>query len=69
MREYRAKRRSEHEHYDAMKPLIGQIKTEASERIRALEAEVARLKRELAARPAESTFNSRPFTPVPKHKG
>lgn len=64
MRDYRKRQRGEHEHYDAMKPLIGQIKTEAGERIRELEAEVARLKRELAGRP--SSFNSRPFTPVPK---
>ena len=42
----------------------------ANVRIAELEAEVARLKRELASRPAPvqaHSFNSRPFRPVPKH--
>lgn len=69
MREYRARQRREHVDYDALKPEIGRIKTEAGERIRALEDEVARLKRELAARPtvpSQHAFNSKPFRPVPK---
>ena len=39
----------------------------AHERIAELEAEVARLKRELAQRTTQpGGFNTRPFTPVPK---
>lgn len=62
MREYRAKQKPE--------PVPGL--DEARERIAVLEAEVARLKRELAARTipfeygAAAGFNTRPFTPVPK---
>ena len=66
MREYRARK----------KPVSGL--DEARERIAVLEAEVARLKRELAARPsitvtpfeygAAAGYNTRPFTPVPKPK-
>ena len=66
MREYRRRQKAVHEDYDAAKPTIGRIKSECHERITALEAEVARLKRELAARPQAHVFNSRPFTPVPK---
>jgi hypothetical protein len=66
MREYRRRQKTTHEHYDAVKPEIGRIKTEASVRIAELEAEVVRLKRELASRPAVHAFNSRPFRPVPK---
>ena len=38
----------------------------AQARIRELEDEVHRLTTALGRRPAETTFNSRPFTPVPK---
>lgn len=38
----------------------------AAKHILALEEEIHRLKRELAARPVEPSFNSRPFRPVPK---
>jgi len=57
MREYRRRRAAE--------PTVN-----AAVNIAELEAEVARLKRELAARPAREfgTFNSRPFTPVPKKR-
>lgn len=69
MREYRARRRvdramtsgGEYIGRETAEGLVAQ-----ADRIRALEAEVARLKRELAAHPALGTFNSRPFTPVPK---
>jgi uncharacterized small protein (DUF1192 family) len=67
MREYRARKKAAHEDYDAAKPTIGRIKSECHDRIAELEAEVARLKRELAARTTVGpAFNSRPFTPVPK---
>jgi hypothetical protein len=84
MREYRASKKAAHERYDEAKPLIGHLKTlahEQAERIVELEAEVARLKRDLALHPTEwplpphldptvavpaVRFNSRPFTPVPK---
>jgi uncharacterized small protein (DUF1192 family) len=65
MREYRARKTAAHERYDEAKPLIGSLKT----RIGELEAEVRHLKAELATRPAAivpPSFNSQPFTPVPK---
>ena len=72
MREYRAKRKAERyvpkaDTDDPTKPDIWiQRAFAASACIRDLEAEVARLKRELAARPTPGGFNTRPFTPVPK---
>lgn len=63
MRDYRARQRGE--------PIqvAGTFSQDAQDRIDALEEEVARLKRELASRSPEAplrSFNSRPFTPVPK---
>jgi polyhydroxyalkanoate synthesis regulator phasin len=69
MRDYRAKQRQrEGDMLGSIARLYGDRELVVPElrathqRIDELEAEVARLKRELAARP----FNSRPFTPVPK---
>ena len=55
-------------HYRARGRADEPINQSPSVRIAELEAEVARLKRLLAARPIQPgpTFNSRPFTPVPK---
>lgn len=46
-----------------------QATKDRAEFVKHLEAEVARLTRELATRPVGPTFSSRPFTPVPKSKG
>jgi hypothetical protein len=62
MREYRKRARPQAPPNGTTGDLIGYLEVE-NER---LTAEVARLKRELAARPVGPAFNSRPFTPVPK---
>ena len=76
MREYRAKRRSDGaRRVEAVDSLLDRTearlrRTEVApllDRITDLEKEVARLKRELASRPVSGpSFNSRPFSPVPK---
>lgn len=74
MRDYRERKRLAHEDYDAAKPTIGRLKTECGERIRELEAEVARLKSELATRSERpwstaiinGVVRAPEFRPVPK---
>lgn len=79
MRKYRAERKGIQTHHAGDEHLAQPCKVQFAdgtwsacdadllqERITDLEGEVARLKRELAARPAGPTFNSRPSTPVPK---
>jgi predicted nucleic acid-binding Zn-ribbon protein len=64
MRDYRARRKDARIRYgngdgaDEIAKLQGALA--------AANDEIARLKRELAAKPSLGTFNSRPFTPVPK---
>jgi hypothetical protein len=62
MREYRAIQRAKVKRSEEP---VTMGRMDALDRIRELEAEVARLKRELALRPGPA-FNSKPFTPVPK---
>lgn len=65
MREYRARQRVDQ--IEVMAGEMCQNDTTYMARIVELEAEVARLKRELAGRPAAGpSFNSRPFSPAPK---
>lgn len=65
MREYRRRQKAGRE--TKIIEDYGSVSLAAAEsRIHELEAEVARLKRELAARPSGPAFNSKPFTPVPK---
>jgi uncharacterized small protein (DUF1192 family) len=66
MREYRKRRRRETVMNTTMPAQAVRELIDAQDRIRDLEAEVARLKRELALRPAGPAFNSRPFRPVPQ---
>jgi len=67
MREYRKRQRRERVMNTTMPAQAVRELIDAQDRIRVLEAEIARLKRELAARPiAGPAFNSKPFTPVPK---
>lgn len=65
MREYRKRQRRETVMNTTMPAQAVRDLIEAQDRIRELEEEVRRLKRDLAVRP-ESGFNTRPFTPVPK---
>jgi hypothetical protein len=68
MREYRRRQRRETVMNTTMPAQAVRELIDAQDRIRELEAEVARLKRELAGRPVGPPFNSKPFTPVPKGK-
>lgn len=72
MREYRKRQRRETVMNTTMPAQAVRELIDAQDRIRELEAEVARLKRELAGRPAPGltlrSYSSRPFTPVPKHR-
>ena len=71
MREYRARRQMEASFGPTLTAAItgNYVRVPiVDERIANLEAEVARLKRELAARPVGPSFNAKPFTPVPKGK-
>ena len=67
MREYRKRRRiaelSETTNRLLAPDRLPSIVIDLGDRLRDCQAEVVRLKQELAGRPA---FNSRPFTPVPK---
>jgi hypothetical protein len=65
MRDYRAKRRQSATITGDLSDPFGQEMMRL--RVLQLEDEIARLKRELAARPpAGPSFNSKPFRPVPK---
>ena len=67
MREYRKRQRRETIMNTTMPAEAVRQLTDAQDRIRELEAEVARLKRELTSRPmAGPSFNSRGFHPAPK---
>ena len=68
MREYRKRQRREVVMNTTMPVQAVRDLIDAEDRIRALEAEVRHLKAELATRPAQPGFNTRPFTPVPKRK-
>jgi hypothetical protein len=72
MRDYRKRKRSALTLREAVAlkfgPDYAPDESETAAIVADLEAEVARLKRELASRPVGPAFNSRPFTPVPKGK-